>query len=290
MLPVIVPLDVVLMTAKFAKGSEDLKSKRRTRTPVSSIIGAVFLVSGVLSLIRSVYSESQILAFIGLGLTFWGVLFFLLRPVRYVESSLLDSTVLASYSTVDRIIKDLKYTGKGYYIPPYPKDVYLPEHLKGLKDAVVFVSSESDAVMPSVEEMAEGKFLVEKPKGILVAPPGLGLLTQIEKQLNVDYTKIELSELCEVLPRFILETFSLAKDITMTLEENQVNLKIFGSIYKNLYNAENNLKSISFLGCPIVSAVACVLAKASGKAVTIQKLTLSPDGLTIEVWYRIVQG
>jgi hypothetical protein len=210
--------------------------------------------------------------------------------VRYVEGSLLNSTAVASYSTIDRITKDFKYTGKGYYIPPYPKDVYLPDHLKGLKDTVVFISAENDAVMPSIEEMAEGKFLVEKPKGILVAPPGLGLLTQIEKKLTIDSAKTGLSELCEVLPRVILENFGLAKDIAMTLEENQVNLKIIDSIYKNLYSAENNLKSISVLGCPIASAVACVLAKVSGKAVAIQKHKVSPDGLTIEVWYRIGQG
>ena len=276
--------------AKFAKRSEDLKSTRRLGTAVSSRIGIAFLASGISSLVFSVYSESQILAFIGLGLTFWGVLFFLLTTLRYVEGSLLNSTAVASYSTIDRIIKDVKYTGKGYYIPPYPKDVYLPDHLKGLKDTVVFISAENDAVMPSIEEMAEGKFLVEKPKGMLVAPPGLGLLTQIEKEMNVDYTKIGLSELCEVLPRVILENFGLAKDIIMTLEENQVNLKILDSIYKNLYSAENNLKSISVLGCPIASTVACVLAKVSGKAVAIQKHKVSPDGLTIEVWYRIGQG
>jgi hypothetical protein len=206
-----------------------------------------------------------------------------------VEGSLLNSAAVASYSTIDRIIKDLKYTGKGYYIPPYPKDVYLPEHLKGLKDAIVFVSAESNAVMPSIGEMAEGKFLVKNPKGMLVAPPGLGLLTQIEKKLNVDFTKIELSELCDVLPRFILDNF-LAKNIVMTLEGNQANLKIIDSLYKNLYSAENNLRSVSILGCPIVSAVACALAKASGKTVTIQKKKVSPDDSTIEVWYRIVQG
>ena len=76
----------------------------------------------------------------------------------------------------------------------------------------------------------------------------------------------------------------------MELREGQVYLKTFDSLYKNLYGRENNLKSISLLGCPIVSAVACALAKASGKVVTIQKQKVSPDGSEIEVWYRIVQG
>jgi hypothetical protein len=267
-----------------------LKSKHGALHAASTRIGAVFLVSGIVSLVFSITAESQILAFIGLGLTFWGALFIIITPKRYVEGSLLEATAISSYLTIDRIIKDLKYKGKGYYTPPYPKDVYLPEHLKGLKDMIVFVSAENEADIPSIQELAESKFLLQKPQGVLVTPPGLGLLTQIEKKVNVDFTKISLDELCEVMPRFILDDFSLAEEMEITLEENQVNLKLSDSIYKNLYSAENNLKSISILGCPIASAVACAIAKASGKPVTIQKIDVSVDGATIQVHYRIVQG
>jgi len=267
-----------------------LKSKRINRSHISTRIGVVFLLSGILSLVFSIIAESQIPALIGLGLTFWGALFFLFTPVRYVKGSLLGDTAVASYSTIDRIIKNFKNIEKGYYIPPYPKDVYLPDHLKGLKDPIVFISAEKNVVMPSIEELAEGKFLLEKTKGILVAPPGLGLLFQIEKTLSIDYAKIELAELCEALPRSILENFNLAKDIVITPKENYIDMKIFGSIYTNLYSAENSLKSIVFLGCPLVSAITCVLAKASGKAVAIEKQQVSPDGLTIEVRYSFFQG
>jgi len=263
---------------------------RKVKRIPSGKIGIVFMVPGVLSLIFSIFNNSQVLAFIGLGLTFWGALFLFVRPVRYVRSSLLDSAAISSYSTIDRIIKDLKYKGKSYYIPPYPKEVYLPEYLKGLKDMIVFISADSGAGMPSIEEMAKGRFLLENPKGICVAPPGSGLLTQFEKELRVDITKIELSELCESLPQLILESFQLAKEIEMKTEENQVHLKIFDSIYKNLYSGEENLKSVHFLGCPLVSAIASSIAKNTGKIVTIHKDRISPDGQTIEVWYRFIEG
>jgi len=265
-----------------------LTSKRSVFNTTSTKIGTTFLVTGILSLVVSIASESQILAFVGLGLTFWGALFFTITPKRYVEGTLLESAAISSYSTIDRIIKDFNYKGKGYYTPPYPKDVYLPEHLKGLKDMVAFVSAESESGMPSIQELAAGKFSLENPKGVLVTPPGLGLLTQIEKEAKLDFSKMSLSELCEVMPHFILDDFSLAKEMEMILDENQVNLKIFDSIYKNLYSAESNLKSIGILGCPIVSAVACALAKASGKPVTIQKQNVTLDGSTIQVLYRIV--
>jgi len=220
----------------------------------------------------------------------WGALFFFIRPIGYVRSTLLDSTVISSYSTIDRIVKDLKYKGKSYYIPPYPKEVYLPEYLKGLKEMIVFISADSGAGMPSIEEMATSKFLLKTPKGICVAPPGLGLLTQFENELKADLTKLELSELCETVPQLILDNFQLAKEIEMKTEENQVHLKIVDSIYKNLYSREENLKSVHFLGCPLVSALACAIAKTTGKIVTLHQDRVSPDGQTIEVWYHFLEG
>ena len=269
---------------------EEFMVKIRTIGPISVKIGVAFLLPGVLSLILSIFFSSQILAFVGLGLTFWGALFLLIRPMRYVEGSLLGSTTTSLYSTIDRLIKDYGYKGDGYYIPPYPKDVYLPDHLKGLKDTVIFVSATNDTNMPSIEQLAEGKFLLENPKGALVIPPGSGLLSQIEKASNIDFAKTQLNELCEILPRFILENFGLAKEMEMAPGDGQVYLKTLDSLYKNLYSRESNLKSIGLIGCPLVSAVACAIAKASGKAVTIQKQKVSPDGSEIEVWYRIVQG
>jgi hypothetical protein len=230
------------------------------------------------------------LAFIGLGLTFWGALLILITPERYVETILLDSAALPSYLTIDRIIKDLEYKGKAYYTPPYPKDVYLPEHLKGLKETVIFVSAEKETGMPSILEIAESKFLLQQPRGVLLTPPGLGLLTQIEKRARVDFTRMSLEELCEAMPRLILDNFSLAEEIDMTIEDDQVSLRLSEPAYKNLYSSENNLKSISILGCPIVSAVACAIAKASGKPVTIQKTDALADGSTIQVLYGIAQG
>ena len=265
-----------------------MKLKRKVDQSISTRIIVLLLCSGVLSLVFSTYTGSQILALIGLGLTFWGALFFFVKPVNFVEGSLLYNDAVLLYFTIERIINDFNYKGKGYYIPPYPKDVYLPEYLKGLKASVVFVSFKNDSELPSIEEIAKGKF-ISKGQGVLVAPPGLGILTQIEEKMNVDFTKIELDELCEVMPTFITQDLNLAKGIQMELNGNQAHLKVFDSLYKKLHSVRNNFKSVNILGCPIGSAVACALAKTSGRTVAIQNQQVSPDGLTIEVWYSIVQ-
>jgi hypothetical protein len=264
------------------------KSSAYSRS-VSTRIAVLLLVSGVLSLIFSILYESQVPAFVGLGLTFWGALFFLIRPVKYVTGDVVYNSALSSYSTIDRIIKDFGYKCAAYYIPPYPKDVYLPDHLRGLKESVVFLPAKNGDKMPSIEEIAGSKFRLAGSKGALITSPGSGLLSQIEKELNTDFTKMNLTELCEVLPRAISENLNLARETELRLDETGVQLRLFDSLYKNLYGKQNDFKSINLLGCPVASAVACAIAKSSGKPVTIQKQKIAPDGLSIGVWYSIVQ-
>ncbi|MGB9694303.1 MAG: hypothetical protein ACPLYF_05605, partial [Fervidobacterium sp.] len=234
--------------------TENLKLElRKLKGIPSGKIGLAFIMPGAVALIFSIINESNVLAFIGLGLTFWGALFFFVRPVRYVKSTFLDSAALSTYITIDRIINDLKFKGKSYYIPPYPKEVYLPEYLKGLKEPVVFISADTGG-MPSIEELAKSKFLLKNPNGICVAPPGLGILTEFEKELRKDMANLKLTEVCESLPPLIVESLQLAKEIEMKISDSEVYLRILDSTHKNLYRKEENLKSIHSLGCPLISA------------------------------------
>jgi hypothetical protein len=255
----------------------------------ASRIGVVFAVPGVLSLAFSVITGSQVLAFIGLGLTFWGALFFLVRPIAYVRGNILGITSVTLYSTIDRIIKDLKCEGRGLYVPPYPRDVYLPEHLKGLKESIVFISADLNSGPPSVEEIASSKFMTRKPRGICITAPGSSLVDQFEKLLRTDLTKMNLEDLCASLPQIILENFQLAKEIELKTEDNRVVLRTSDSVFKNLY-LEESPKSVRLLGCPLVSAVASALGKTTGKATLIESINTSPDVQTIEVSYGFKEG
>jgi hypothetical protein len=275
---------------ELQKETQSLKKQIHTLNRNSTIrISIIFIVPGILSLILSIITESQVLAFIGLGLTFWGALFYLVRPIAYVRGSLLSTTAITLYQTTDRIMKDLNIKGKGVYIPPYPKEVYLPQHLKGLKETIIFLSQEDKQIAPSIEEMATSRFVTKNPKGIILIPPGSSFMDQIEKLLRTDITKMNLEDLCVTLPQLILENFQLAKEIEMKTENTQIHLKTIDSIYKNLYR-QNDLKSVQLLGDPLASAVACTIARATGKQVTIQNINVSPDTQTIETTFQLAEG
>jgi hypothetical protein len=251
-------------------------------------IALAFIVPGALSLAASILVNSQVLAFIGLGLVFWGALFYLVRPVTYVRGSLLGLTAESLYFTIDRIINDLNCKGKALYIPPYPSEIYLPHHLKGLKETIVFISANENATMPSIEEIAQSKFMTKNPKGICLIPPGSSLLQQIERILRVDITRTKLEDLCATLPQLIFDNFQFAKEIQMKTENNMVYLKMTNSIYRNLYLREN-LKTVKLLGCPLASALASAAAKSIGKPTYLHSVEVSPDAQTVQIVYAIME-
>ncbi|MCW4000985.1 MAG: hypothetical protein NWE93_12170 [Candidatus Bathyarchaeota archaeon] len=249
-------------------------------------VAGLFIGAGAFLLAASIFLDQQVAAFIGLGLTFWGAVLALARSGRYVESSLLDSTARSSYSTIDRMVKDLKFSGQAYYIPAYPKDVFIPEYLANLKDPVVFISESFDG-KPAIEELAAGKFISAKSPGVFIVSPGSGLISQVEKQLQLDLSKINLGELCEVLPKYLTENLNLARTAELTLTSEGAGFKASGIIFESLYSVEGKPASASMLGCPLVSAVASALAKTSGKTVVIKELSMAANS-SVNVVYGLL--
>lgn len=226
----------------------------------------------------------------GLGLTFWGGLSLFTRPIEFVRSTILDSIAVSAYTTIDRITEDLGYSGKPIYIPPYSKEAYLPEHLKGLKEMTVLIPSGARTAMPTIKEIAKKQFLLTNPKGICIAPPGYGLVNLFERELKTEFTQIDMDQLCSILPTVIVNNLELAREFEMNVEDDVVHIKVADSVYAALYSSDQGIKSIHSMGCPLTSAVACALAKTTGKLVTIIKDAVSPDLKTIEVWCQTLEA
>ena len=255
----------------------------------SLITAILFLILGISMFFLSIFLDSQIICVTGLGFIFWGALFLFITPLRYVESNFLIISTLPAYMTLDRILNHLSPKNEAYNIPPYPKDVFLPEHLSGLKEMVTFIPAELTDGTVEIEDIARSKFMIEKPNGLLVTSPGACILDKIEQKPAADFSKIPFSELDEALPNLLGE-LCLAKGITATTNENDIILKITGSLYKNLYSEKYNLKSVYLLGCPLVNAAACAIAKSSGKPTMIQEIKTTPNGKTITISFKIINN
>lgn len=288
----------VSTTVSYIRSAEELRLENEelkhellaSRKVPSSKIGIAILAIGLPAFVASIMLHSSILAFIGLGLTFWGVLFFFAKSTKFVRSTILDATAISFYITLDRIIDDLGYKGRPIQIPPYPKKKYLPNYLEGLKEFVVFISSKKSTIMPSIEEMAKKQFLLKNTEGICITSPGSRLVNLFEKEVGVDFIKINKEDLYESLSKVIVNNLELANRFEITTEQQLVHVKIINSIYSHLYYKEQKLKSVYSIGCPLISAVACALAITTGKPITITRSEVSPKLGTIDVFYQIVEG
>jgi len=247
----------------------------------SGVAGYILLFSGAIALASSIIYVSSILAFIGLGLTFWGVLFLFIRPVRYVKSNLLDSTAISTLTNVSLVMADLGYCGKGIYLPP--------RYLKGLKGGTVFISSKKEQPIPTIEEVAKEKVFLKNPAGICLTPSGLGLVNLFEEELGTSFAKVNLEYLQDNLPKLFVEGLEIAKDFEMRTQGNMVHVKMAETVYKDICSEIRKFPNIcNSFGCPLCSSIACALARSSGEPVVIEKIELSADGNVIEAYYRIL--
>jgi len=255
--------------------------RNRKRNP-SETVAYALLISGIIALVTSIVYSSSILAFTGLGLTFWGALLLYIKPTKYVKASLLDSTAISSLKTIDQIITDLNYKGKAIYLSP--------RYVKNLKGGKVFIPSKKDLAMPPVEEVAEEKVFLKNPKGMCLTPPGLDLVNLYENELGKDFSKVDINYLQTNLPKLFIEDLEIAEDLEINMENNMIKVKITGSINKDLCNEARELPNIcGSIGCPICSSIAIALTRATGKNVIIEKTEVPEDGETIEVNFRLLE-
>ena len=262
---------------------EALRPKLRKKRLAPSIIALSLLAVGVLALISSIYYCSSILAFIGLGLTFWGALLLFIRPEPHVKAKLLDATAFSSLVAIDKILSEEGCQGKGLHLALKDEG--------GFKECMVFVPAKDEVAMPSMDELAGEKVFFENPKGVCLPSPGCGLTKLFEKELGVDFSKVDLDYLQRKLPRLLVEELEVLEDFSMNLNGDFVDLKMVGGIYEDLCREIKKLNKICpHLGCPISSAMGCVLAKATGKPVAFEGDKLSSDGREIQARFRIIKA
>ena len=276
-------------TNENAKTNKQLQSEREApkiklrghKHKLLDKVGYIFLSFGIIAIASSIIYNSSILAFIGLGLTLWGGLFLFIKPVRYVKAYLLDSTAISSLTAIDKILTELNYHGQGIHLPP--------RHLKELKENVVFIPAKKGTMKPPIKKTVSGKVFLN-PKGICLTPPGQGLLTLYEKKLGTDLSKTNVNYLKNNLPKILIEDLEILEDLEIDKQDDKVYVKIEGSAYRNLCTqVRNRTKICSRMGCPLCSSIASALAKATGRAVAIERNEISSDGKTIKTWYRIIE-
>lgn len=277
-----------------------MKKTRRIRLTTGASLA--MLVLGAIGLVVSFLYTSMILAFIGLGLAFWGALLLYVRDQGYARRVLLDALTLPQLVTLNQLLQELNYDGDAVYLPP--KYFETPENTK------IYKSKQKDAKLPKPEQIQryENQMFIKNPQGILLTPPGSGLAELFEKTIEKSFTKVDLEYLQQNLPKLFIEDLEIAENLEIEIlttkpaptptdpasqtqtNKETVHVKITNSVFKETCREASKLPLIcGTIGYPLCSAIACAIAKASGKPVTIEKIQTTEDGETVEADYKIIE-
>jgi hypothetical protein len=230
---------------------------------------------GLLALAVAVLFKSTNLVFVGLGLTFWGALLFFVQPRQYVGLEVMNTAGLSSLESLDKALVDFGYRERGVYIPP-----------EGPRGVVVFIPSKSPSrIQQSIGY--EGKIPVNQPERLFLIPPGLALANLIEKTLGFDLKKEGVDGLIKNLRKVLVEDLDLVRDVETKMEGELVKFRLIGSKYAKFCEEFDKTSSGAGFGCPMCSALACLLTIASGKPVRFEEDELSVEKGTIESCYQL---
>jgi hypothetical protein len=240
----------------------------------------VLLLLGLASLLISAFYFSYVLAFIGLGLTFWGALFLYIKPTKYVKLELLNAASSSSLDNIERILATTETNQKGIYLPP--------KNLQDYMSSLVFIPTEPNQALPTSVETNPKELHSKNPLGLLITPPGLALSKLLEKELKQPFTETNLQDLQTRLPK-LFDELQISKHLTVRTQDNNITITIKNHVFKNLCNETAKLElTHKTVGCPLTSTFACIFAKATGKPIAIEKEETSPDETTT-IQFNIVE-
>jgi hypothetical protein len=231
------------------------------------------------SLLASAIFASYVTAFVGLGLTFWGVLFLAITPTKYAKLELLTAASSQAANT-EKMLNLSETNHKGIYLPP--------KLLRDYLSSLIFVPATDNEALPKREEIPEEKAL-GTPQGMFLTPPGLALSRLFEENFGKAFTELNLNQLATKLPS-LLDELGITKTALIDVGGGKVIFETRNYIFKDLcLETQKFQRTHETVGCPFSSAIACALAKASRKPVTIEKEEHNPNNETTTMTYRILE-
>jgi hypothetical protein len=232
--------------------------------------------------VLSALNGSSFLAIFGVTIIFWGAIFLYVTPSKYVPLTLLNASAQAAAANIERLIFELNLSEKGVYLPP--------NNLKNIDSSLVFIPKIPKTPLPTPEETNE-KQLTNQKTGAFITPPGSALSRLFEEELGFSFTKTDLNQIQNKLPKLLVEDMELAQNAEIQIQGNTVTLEITGSILDEICRqTDSQPKTHMQVGCLLSSAIACILAKATGKPVTIQNETRNQETKTTKIEYQILEG
>lgn len=239
------------------------------------ITSIILILGGTLTSLISAIFDLLTGVNMGLGLILIGIIVWYITSQQYIKKKILTTQQTITYRYLERILAKFK---------KFKKIIYLPQILTKENNTVLILTSKTEENL-----LAKTLNLTEKiDKNQTIIAPGNELTKLFENELKTDFAKIELSYLRTKLPHLIVENLEIATNFQIKNQKNIVLAEFENSIFNDLVFEEKYLESIRSFGCPLSSAIACAIAKATGKYTTIAKYEIDKKRNTTNVTFKLI--
>ena len=254
--------------------------QQRTRlnktAPIFVLILATFII-----IISTVFASS-FFAILGVAFLFWGAILVYVMPTKQIPITMFYAATEGTMNNIERIINEFGTSLAGIYLPP--------GNLKNPDSSIVVIPKKPKITLPSPSELTD-RINTNKKNAVTITPPGASLCRLFERELNVSFAKLNLNQLEVKLPKLLVERMELAEKIEIKVQRNRIILEISRSILDEIcQQTDFQPKTHKQVGCLLSSAIACALAKVSGKPVTIQNENRNQKTKTTHIEYQLLEG
>lgn len=186
----------------------------------------------------------------------------------------MDQMSISSLSAIDQMIEGQNLEGRPIYIP-VPKGAYLPYDI-GFKNDFVYIPRRNVEADEAVEQAFR-----RTPEGLRITPPGFALANLMEKNGKVRFHELTMASLVEALPQVVTHEVEIADSFKIDRKDGTVNIEIGKAACRDLCEEASKLRNICpYIGCPLSSAIACILARVTNRPILIQRCTVTKSKIS----------
>ena len=240
---------------------------------------------GVATLAASTFLMSSFFAIVGFSLIFWGAVLLYITPTGSALLDLINAAAEPTSANIERILTEYNLNQQGIYLPS-DNNVGLFNKSKPLdrsKSVVVFFPETQNLMLNSKRAQ------VRINGGLFVTPPGRALCRVFEQRIGRSFSTIDLEKFTKIMPIILTKHLNLAETVEIQTEEEIVTIEITMNVLARIcQETSNKPKTHKQVGCLLSSAIACALAKVTGKPITLQNEISDAETKATKIQYQIM--
>ncbi len=250
--------------------------KRKKLTDVSVFL----IVIGTMLAIPGTYLKHDTITIAGLGIAFVGLLYMTVSPAKYIRREIVDSMLISPLTSVEQFLTNLGVENHAIYTPT-------PDNTKKR----VFIPLRSDAKIPRNPPDNQVFHLSRGEENLVIHPPGGELSKLLEKELRSRVVGEETETKLSTISQLLVDGLELAEKAEIGMDgDNTFVLTVKNPEYLDLVTlmGRETPRVLEQIGCPVSSAIACLLADITKKNIAIAKMEINKRRREIRTTYQVL--